>query len=133
MSSLLPMPITSLTASILALIYVVLSVRVSGGRRRYRISLGDGDNADMLARIRAHANFIEYVPLLLILMALLESSGGKSSALALGGALLVVFRIMHAVGVPRPAPNVFRAVGAAGTLALVLAAGIWGLALAVAP
>ena len=125
----LPLPVTLITACIMTWFYLVLSARVSRGRMRYRVSLGDGGNQDLLARMRAHANFIEYVPLLLILIGVLEISSADPVALAAGGGLLVVFRLMHVIGIPRPAPNIFRFVGASGTYLLLLAASIWGLAL----
>lgn len=71
MHSPLPLPVTLLTACLLSLIYIVLFVRVVRARVRLRILLGDGGNPDMLARVRAHANFIECVPLILILMLIL--------------------------------------------------------------
>ena len=66
------LPITLTTASILALLCVVLIVRIIRSRRKYLISIGDGGNTDLTCRIRTHANFVEYVPLLLIIMGLLE-------------------------------------------------------------
>ena len=58
-------------AALFALFFIVLSLRVAAMRRSTRVSLGDGSNAAMQRLIRAHGNFGEYVPLLLILMALL--------------------------------------------------------------
>jgi uncharacterized membrane protein YecN with MAPEG domain len=130
MPSPLPLPVTLVTACILALLKLVLAMRVGQGRFLHRVSLGDGGNPDMLVRMRTHANFVEYVPLILILMGILEMSSGNPTALALGGALLVVFRILHAIGMPRKAPNAFRAIGAMGTFFLLAAFAIWGLVLA---
>jgi len=64
--------ITSTYAAILAIVFVVLSVRVVMQRCAVQVSLGDGGNLSLLRRQRAHANFAEYVPLALILMALTE-------------------------------------------------------------
>jgi uncharacterized membrane protein YecN with MAPEG domain len=126
----MPLPFTLLTASALALVCLVLALRVGQGRFRHRVPLGDGGNPDMLVRMRSHANFVEYVPLLLILMGLLEMAGAARGFLIAFGAALVVFRILHPIGMPRPAPNPYRATGAAGTALLLLVAAGYGLVLA---
>lgn len=133
MSPDIPLPITLTTASVLALFCLVLALRVSQGRFKHRVAMGDGDNRDMTARMRTHANFVEYVPIMLVLLGLLEMAKVDGRVLAGGAALLVVFRLMHAVGMPRPAPNVFRAIGALGTFALMMLQAIWGLYLVIAP
>lgn len=131
MHSPLPLPVTLLTACLLSLIYVVLFARVVLARVRLRISLGDGGNPDMLARMRAHANFSEYVPLILILMGILELSKVNPIMLMVAGALLVIFRIMHALGVPQAPPNALRTVGAAGTALILVCLAIGGLVLVI--
>lgn len=90
------MIITPLYAGILALWYVALSARVIARRRGAGIALGDGGDLDMQRRIRGHGNFAEYVPLALLLMALIEI-GGATSILVLHalGITLVVARLLH--------------------------------------
>lgn len=121
------LPITLSTASMLVMVYFVLLLPIGKLRMAHHISIGDGGNPDLLMRMRTQANFVEYVPLMLVLMALLEGSGANRQVLAIAGILLILFRILHFLGMPRPAPNAFRAIGAAGTVFLMLAAGIWGL------
>jgi len=123
------LPITLTTASILALICAVLIARVIAARRKYQISLGDGGNADLNTRIRTHANFMEYVPLLLILMALLEMANGNRVILTLFGLALVVFRVLHAVGMPGKPRNTARAIGTGGSVLLLVIAALYGLIL----
>ncbi len=66
----------------------------------------------MRAAIRAHGNFAEYVPLTLLLMALCELAGVDPFWLHLGGVLLLVGRILHAIGIQIPkAPNMPRLFG----------------------
>ncbi len=125
------LPVTIATASVLALVYFGLIVRIGQLRHKHHVSIGDGGNADLLCRMRTQANFVEYVPLLLIFMALFEAEGVGRMALAIAGGALVVFRILHAIGMPRPAPNPFRAIGAAGTILLMLTAAVWGLVMVV--
>ena len=62
---------TALYAGSLTLWYLVLGYRVVGLRRN-GISLGDGGDPVMARVIRGHANFAEYVPLALVMLAVLE-------------------------------------------------------------
>lgn len=82
----------------LALILIFLSVKVIGIRRSKLIGLGDGGDPDLLKACRAHGHFIEYVPFLVIIMALLEMSDCSHLALHVYGGALVFSRIAHAVG-----------------------------------
>ncbi|MGE4063573.1 MAG: MAPEG family protein [Rhodospirillaceae bacterium] len=122
------LPVTLVTASILALMCLLLAARVSGARLKHRISLGDRGNEELLVRMRIHGNFVEFVPFVLILMALLELTGADRSILIAAGAILVLSRISHMIGMPRPAPNLFRAGGATGTYLLMAGLAVWGLA-----
>jgi uncharacterized membrane protein YecN with MAPEG domain len=99
------------------------------GRVKTNVMMGDGGNNDMVCRMRTLANFSEFVPLLLILMGLMEMGGGNRTFLEVFGAALVVLRIMHAIGMPRPVPNVFRAGGFIGTFVLLLVAAVYSLIL----
>ncbi len=123
------LPITLSTASVLALVCVVLILRIGKGRFVHKVSIGDGGNTDLLIRMRTHANFVEYVPFILILMGLLELAGANHIFMTCCGGALVVFRILHAIGMPRPAPNPYRAIGALGSVALMLVLAGYGLLL----
>jgi len=129
MHSPLLLPITLTTACILALFYLFLSIRVVRGRRHYRVSLGDGDNEDLRVRVRVHANFGEYVPLMLILMGLLETSNANPLALMIVAVLIIAVRVLHVLGIPRRGANGFRVGGAGGTFLLLAVLAIWGLVL----
>ena len=69
------MPITALYAALLAPLFVLLAIRVIAARRSARVPVGDGGDAELRRRMRVHANFAEYVPFALLLMALAESLG----------------------------------------------------------
>lgn len=124
------LPVTLATTSTLALIYFVLSVRVVRGRFKLRVSMGDGGNDDLQTRIRIHGNFAEYVPLLLIFLALFELAGVDKFVLGIGGVVLVVARLLHAFGMPRRPPNFYRVAGTALTFALYIVASVYGAFLA---
>ena len=92
------MIVTSLYAGLLALWFVVLSFRVADRRRQNKINLGDGGDARMLRLIRAHGNFAEYVPMILLLMLLLEAGGVTPGwLLHLIGITLVIARVLHGI------------------------------------
>jgi len=88
-------PITMFYAGILGALFLVLSIRVIRGRATTRTYTGDGGNARMLRLIRGHANFAEYVPLTLVLMAVAEVHGTRAWLLHALGAGLVVARLLH--------------------------------------
>jgi len=90
--------ITPLYAALLGLLFLVLTVRVGMFRVKNSISIGDGKNDEMLHRIRAHANFTEYVPLALILILFTEILATDSTIVHALGAALLVGRVLHAYG-----------------------------------
>ncbi|MDD3764064.1 MAG: MAPEG family protein [Nevskiales bacterium] len=89
------MTITPLYAGLLALWFLVLSARVI--QKRDKVSLGDGGDPHLLRRIRGHANFAEYVPLILLMIGMLELGGMRAWVLHLLGATLLVARVLHGV------------------------------------
>jgi uncharacterized membrane protein YecN with MAPEG domain len=88
-----------LYAAFLALLYIYLSVRTIGLRRKLQVALGPGDNPEMLRAMRVHANFAEYVPLALILIYLVEAQGPAVCLVHALGAALLLGRCLHAYGV----------------------------------
>ena len=80
------------------MIYVELSVRFIQLRWRHRVGIGTNKVEELQRAVRAHGNFIEYVPLMLLMLALIEFSGvGSAWIYSLGGALTIA-RIAHAAG-----------------------------------
>ena len=89
------MTVTLLYASLLALWFVILSVRVIRYRGAASISLGGGGDPALQRRIRGHGNFVDYAPMALVLMGLLEIAGGGALLLHTIGGLLLVGRLAH--------------------------------------
>ena len=96
--------VTATAASVLGLIYAVLSGWVIGGRLSFGVLQGDGGQEAMLRRMRIHANFGEYVPLILLLDGLLEAGGSSGTLVGVLLVVLVVARLMHPFGM-LAAPN----------------------------
>jgi uncharacterized membrane protein YecN with MAPEG domain len=125
------MPITAFYASLLTLLFLLLSARVISQRREARVEIGHGESAQLLRRMRVHANFAEYVPMALILMALAESLKAPSILIHLLGLVLIAARVMHAYGLSQT-PHILRlrvlgmsltftVIGAAAALCFLLA------------
>ncbi|MBC6445266.1 MAG: MAPEG family protein [Alphaproteobacteria bacterium GM202ARS2] len=91
-------PITLLYAGMLGIVYGILVQRILVKRRQYRVSRYDGNVPELGARIRAHSNFAEYVPLLLLFLLLFELNNLPPLLLHAFGLLLVLARIYHAYG-----------------------------------
>lgn len=90
--------VTLLFASLHALLLMALVVPIVLHRRRHRIAIGSGGDAVLVRRIRVQANFVEYVPLALLLLALLEIGGLEKLWVWVFGTVLLAGRVLHAVG-----------------------------------
>jgi uncharacterized membrane protein YecN with MAPEG domain len=116
--------VTPLYAGLLVLWYLVLSARVVN-RRGQGIPLGDGGDPGMLRLIRGHANFAEYVPLALLLMAILELSRFSVYVLHALGITLLVARLLHGYALSfTPRFQFGRVAGAALTFGVLLVAAL---------
>src|SRR5882762_6292304 len=90
--------ITALYAGILGLVSMVIAFKAGRLRGKKKIPLGDGGDRELLLAMRRQSNFVEYVPLALILIGLLELNHVQPTALHALGAALVVARVSHAAG-----------------------------------
>src|SRR5450759_1957679 len=115
------MMVTPLYAGLLVLWFLVLSIRVIRRRGSGGIALGDGGDPKVLRVVRGHANFAEYVPLALLLMAILELSRFSIYLLHALGIMLVVARLLHGYALSFTEQYQFgRVGGAALTFAVLL-------------
>lgn len=89
---------TTLYAIALIPIWLVLWIRVTSIRSAIGCSIGDAGDMMLLQKIRQHGNFIEWVPLILVLMILAEAQGTDALWLHAAGALLVIGRLAHPFG-----------------------------------
>lgn len=92
------LPITALYGGLCGLLVLLLALRIPVLRAKYRVDYGDGGQPTLLHAIRAHGNAVEYVPLVLILMAAAESLGSSAIWLHLVGIGLLAGRVLHAGG-----------------------------------
>lgn len=118
--------ITAIYASVLAILYIVLSFRVAQRRRKFQVGLGTGESRELERAIRIHGNFAEYVPLALLLLVVYETGGATGWAVHAAGAALVIARVLHAIGLTQSSGrSAGRFIGTVGTWLVIL-----GLALA---
>ena len=123
-------PITLTYASFFALFALVLSYRAGTTRGKLGISVlyGDPLNMEFAEKVRVHQNFLEYVPMILIVMGAIEASGGSSMVLYVVGDLLFIARIAHAIGLKHDnIAHKGRLIGAGGTALITLAVAGYGL------
>lgn len=126
------LPVTLTIAAAAAVLNLWLAMRIVRGRFSSKVMTGDGGDPMMLGRMRAQANFIEYAPFVLILMGLIELAGGSATILWVVGAIFVVGRVAHGLGMDKAPPNVLRAAGALSTWAVLASLAGWALAVAYA-
>lgn len=88
--------ITAVYAGLCALILFWLAFRVIGRRRGAKISLGDGNDPELMRLTRAHANATEWMPIFLILLAAAEAMGTPAFVLHPLGLAFVIGRALHA-------------------------------------
>ena len=125
MASLSPasLPISALYLAVFALFSVVLAIGVAATRGKSGVSIGDGGRPELVTATRRHGNFVEYVPLLLLMLAVLELNGASDGLLHGLGLSLLVARVLHAVGIHAEVErSVPRAIGAIGTWLVTLVA-----------
>lgn len=95
----MPFPlITGLYAGLSLLLVLVLAYRVVMVRRATRTGLGTGGSTALEQRIRAHGNAVEYLPMGLLAIALLELTGHAGWLVHALGASLLLGRVLHAWG-----------------------------------
>lgn len=122
------MTITLISASFLGLLLVYLSYNVSKNRLRTKVDMGTGDDDGLMAASRAQGNLIEYAPMGLILIGLLEYSRVSWYLVMAVAVALVVGRYMHGLTFGKfEGKNPFRFYGTLLTWLSLLVASIAGL------
>jgi uncharacterized membrane protein YecN with MAPEG domain len=120
------MNITILYASLLAILFVVLSVRTIRLRRVLKIGVGDAGNSKLLRAMRVHSNFSEYTPFALLMIGFVEGNMGSATLVHALGFCLLVGRLFHAYGVSQERENFkFRVTGMALTFTTILTCSIY--------
>lgn len=124
--------VTAFFAGILGLLLILLSVNVIIDRYRFRISLGAGEHDITKRKIRCQGNFVEYVPIALILMAVCEISGSSKALLHGLGYVLVLGRVFHAYSLlfgetGQKSSILFRQIGMGATFTVIITLSVMAL------
>lgn len=88
--------ITTVTASVLSIILIILSIKIVTLRKRYKISLGADGHEDLARAVRAHGNFAEYTPITLILILCAEANKANWVVLFILALFFILGRMFHA-------------------------------------
>lgn len=121
--------VTPLYAALCGFLLIFLSMRIPPLRRRLSIGLGSGDDSSLEQAIRMHGNFIEYVPLALILLAFTEAGGVAPLYLHVAGGTLFVGRLLHAFGLSQSSGvSAGRFVGTLLTWLVIIGLSIYNIA-----
>ena len=123
------LPITLTIAGAAALLNIWIARRVGQVRLQHKISIGDAGNEALTARMRAHANYVEYTPFFLILLALIELAVGSQTWLWAVAILFILGRVAHAFGMDRPQPDPMRLrmIGIIVTLLVLLGLALYAI------
>ena len=98
--------ITTLLTALLAIFYFLISVKVISCRKRLQVSLGNGEDNEILKYTSAHSNFASYTPILIILFYFNEVSGLISNFALIPLALMILTgRVFHYIGLTSESMN----------------------------
>ena len=122
------LPITLTAAGAAALINLWLAIRVGQVRTKEKVMIGDGGNENVIRRMRAHANFTEFTPFILILIGAIELATGTSTWLWAVSSLYLVGRLLHAFGMDGFMPG--RMIGTIVSMVSLLGLGGYAIYLA---
>ena len=114
------LPVTLSSAAAAAILAIWLMIRVGQVRTSEKVSVGDGGNEKVIRRMRAHANYVESAPFVLILLAVIELAGRGSPWLAYVAAAYFIGRIAHAFGMEGGSFGMGRSIGTIVTLLTLL-------------
>ncbi|RJY10128.1 MAPEG family protein [Aurantiacibacter aquimixticola] len=103
--------ISLLSIALAASLNLWLAIRCSKVRISDKVLHGDGGNAALAKRMRAHANFIEYTPIGLLLILVIDLGHHHGWALAAIALAFLGGRVLHAFGMEADKPNKLRMIG----------------------
>ncbi|WP_199503500.1 MAPEG family protein [Qipengyuania sp. YIM B01966] len=112
--------VTLAAAAAAAIVNLWLSIRAGQVRHQAGVSIGDGGNELLVRRMRAHANFIENAPLVLILIAAIELARPDTQWLAWVAAAFILGRVAHGFGMDGGAMAKGRMIGTLITMLTLL-------------
>jgi uncharacterized protein len=98
----MPLPVTAFVAAICALMLLITAVDTVRQRLRLKAAFGDAGDAKLISASRSHANLAEHAPIVILLLAFLEMSRANHVGLMAIGALFLLGRVAHIIGLYTP-------------------------------
>jgi uncharacterized membrane protein YecN with MAPEG domain len=117
------LPVTLTFAGVAALINLWLAIRCGQARTTEKVSIGDGGNEAVIRRMRAHANYIENTPFVLIMIAAVELANTPGAApgwLWIVAGVYFLGRVAHGLGMDGGTLGKGRMVGTLITMLTLL-------------
>jgi uncharacterized protein len=127
----MPLPITAFVAAVCAIMLLITAIDTVRQRLRGKVAFGDGGDAKLISASRSHANLAEHAPIVILLIAMLEMAKANHLVLMGIGAVFLIGRAAHIVGLyghhePGKVP-VPRQIGVLATWATLAALSGWTL------
>jgi uncharacterized protein len=119
--------VTLFVSSLLVLMKLFLGLRVSMYRNKINMPWGDNGDDQLVRRIRAHANHSEWVPATVIILGLVEMVGVSPLIVGVLGAIVIIARGLHALGLMGNAESFNRATGIVMNWIVLFLASIIGI------
>lgn len=124
----MPFAVTAIYAGLLALIAIALAMRVGFRRGSLGVSIGDAGDPALTLNNRRHLNWVEHVPIAIILIGIIEANGAPKSMIHVLGGLLVIARIIHPIGLRAESmAHPLRFAGAMATMLVTLLAALFAI------
>ena len=117
--------ITPIYIALLGLLFIPFTLRVGLCRVKTNIFIGTGNDPELLRRTRGQGNFVETVPMALLLLVAMELVGAKDAWLHGLGIPLVIGRICHYLAITELAPKALRPIGMSATMITILVSSLW--------
>lgn len=124
------LPITLCAVAAAAAINIWLSIRIGMIRAARKISIGDGGDIELLARMRAQANFIENTPIVLVMIAAIELARTGNVWLMGATGAYMLGRVAHGIGMDGGPLGFLRGLGTLITMLVQLGLGVWAVSIA---
>jgi uncharacterized protein len=130
----MPLPVTAFVAAICALLLLATAIDTVRQRMRVRSPFGDAADQKLISASRSHGNLAEHAPIVILLLAGLELANAWHMGLMVVGAVFLIGRVLHIVGLYQPMnekPPLGRSLGVISTwLVLAVLSGwtLWVLA-----
>lgn len=126
------LPVTAFVAAVCALLLLATAIQTVRQRLRSKTAFGDGGDAKLISAMRSHGNLAEHAPIVIILIGLLETVRANHLVLLGTGALFLVGRVAHIIGLHTPSEPgkapLMRQVGVIATWATLAVLSVWTLA-----